>query len=254
MNFKPFIGATLIGAVAWAANASAMNLNIAFINPNMPGSDSYVVDLGVSFDDLASGANTGFSTNVIDTVLADTGVNLGMSLDGYRYSLFALGEVFVPEFGGFNQPVLITGSNNPRFMIPTANSINSVVNNAVTFLASQQNFVNATSVSQSGTLGFYEALSFNGSFGNTVLSAESVVGGMALTAFLPEYEGDFNENFLFNFTLLDIGEFLLSEDGTFTYSTDVVTVIPVPAAVWLFGTALLGGVARFGRRRKVLAA
>lgn len=250
MNFKPLIGAVLVGAVAWAANASATNLNVAFYNPNMPGTDSYLVDLGVSFDDLASGANTGFSTNVIDTVLADTGVNLG-SLANYDYSVFATGEVFVPEFGGFNQRAVITGSNNPSFVIPTSTSLDSVVNNATTFLGSQV-FQNTTAVSAPGTPGFYEALSFNGSFGNTVLSVEALVG-ISLPALLPEYEGDFS-NFLFNFALVDIGDFLLSEDGTFTYSTDVMTVIPVPAAVWLFGTALFGGVARFGRRRKVLAA
>jgi hypothetical protein len=250
MNFKPLIGAVLVGAVAWAANASATNLNVAFYNPNMPGTDSYVVDLGVSFADVASGANTGFSTNVIDTVLADTGVNLG-SLGTFEYSVFALGTVFVPEFGGFNQNAVITGSANPSFIIPTDTALNSVFNNATTFLNSQT-FQDSTAISSPGTPGFYEALSFNGNFGNTVLSAETIVG-MPLTALLPEYEGDFND-FLFNFALLDLGDFLLSEDGTFTYSTDVVTVVPVPAAVWLFGTALLGGMARFGRRRKVLAA
>lgn len=250
MNIKPFIGAALVGAVIWAANASATNLNVALYNPNQPGTNSYVVDLNVSFDDLASGANTGFTSNVIDTIFADIGTDLG-TLANYEYSVFAVGEVLIPEFGGFTTGAVISGSNSPGYRIPTEAALTGVTNNANTYLGAQD-FQNFTSENEPGTPGFYEAITFNGSFGNQVLPAEAVAG-VPVTAFLPVYTGDFLDS-VFNFELVDIGEFLLDVDGTFTYSTDPVTVIPVPAAVWLFGSALIGGVARYGRRRNAESA
>jgi hypothetical protein len=42
------------------------------------------------------------------------------------------------------------------------------------------------------------------------------------------------------------GKWDLSHDGTLTWNSAAVSAVPVPAAVWLFGSGLLGlaGVAR----------
>lgn len=250
MKLKSIFSAALISAVAYTGTTAAANLNVALYNPNNPGMNSYVVDLGVSYDDLATGANTGFSTNIIDTISNATMDTLP-SLATFEYTVFGLGETVIPEFGGFPQDSLIVSSNTPGFTIPVQVTLQSVFNNAETYLGAQD-FQNFVSENAPGTPGFYEAINFNGNFGNQTLSAETVVG-MTLDALLPVYVGDFSDA-LFNFELADIGDFLLSEDGTFTYSTDPVTVIPVPAAVWLFGSALIGGVARYGRRRNASAA
>lgn len=46
-----------------------------------------------------------------------------------------------------------------------------------------------------------------------------------------------------------MGDWLLTTDGTLTYGTAPVSAVPVPAAVWLFGSGLIG-LASIARRKK----
>ena len=93
-----------------------------------------------------------------------------------------------------------------------------------------------------------------GVFGN-VLSADSITGqnvtftGPALGGLIAS-----NESFSFSAANIDPGSALISpadmEDWTATTSfTSSATLVPVPAAVWLFGSGLLGLVGIARRRR-----
>lgn len=248
MNLKSIFATALVGAVVSVGTASASaldNLNLVLFNPSAPGNNSFVVDLDVSFNDIATGANTGFSTNVLETILSETTSTLS-SLEGYQYSVFGLGDLFIPDFM-FDTPSIITSSARNDFIIPTTTSLTAVFNNADLYL-DLQDYQTFVSENEPGTPGFFEAASFSGgTFGNLVVPTNTDVGQF-LDVLLPEFV-DISSIGEINLELIDIGDFLLAADGTFTYSTDVVTVIPVPAAVWLFGSALVGGVARYGRRR-----
>lgn len=62
------------------------------------------------------------------------------------------------------------------------------------------------------------------------------------------FKASMNDTFGAGFSTADLGSWMLSSNGELTYGQPV-SAVPVPAAVWLFGSGLVGLVG-IGRRRK----
>ena len=183
---------------------------------------------------------------------------------------FSPDDLYLDTFGGVDPSTLLysVGAFNPRnadfpaaygFLISSNSGSGSVTLPDVTALftaASVGGFyvvganandggdpndyaANLSGLSHSGDSGYWGSENWCGNIGNTVpFTTDASVGDAIIAWTLLLGEDGLTVN------SVSYGNFLIADDGTFSYSASAV---PVPAAVWLFGSALLGLVTR--RRR-----
>ena len=258
MKFKSLLATAILGATAYAGaaqaaiesstaggnNAGGNELMFAFYNPDSENNTTYILDTGIAFNDInntsqysfaADGTlsgllgNAGWQWSVLaaDTVSGGTGANP----DNYGKRLLAtsgLGGATVADLGALDTASSQVGDLGTQ--------ANFVANHAGTLVTD-----NNTSVSNGG----------NGTYLNAMpdgTNAGSV--GDTLEFYLYGADGSISTNpfgaTTFNPSALTtelLGTWTLASNGTLSFTGSAV---PVPAAVWLFGSALLGlvGVSR----------
>ena len=215
----------LAGSLVLASGANAaLDLNgNALAVFSSAGQGAFFVDLGVTGDDLAAG--TGFSVDISAATAA-----LGGSIDSYAILAVASGAntynytefLYVDVGGGLVTAGALGGTN-----LANINQTNEISN----FLANANLGANGE-----GSLGDFDGFAVvNGlltsGLSSLVLNAQTLGGAVAPTPIAITAPGGAQE-----------GVYI---DGTTFNATGVATVVPVPAAAWLFGSALVGlGVVR----------
>lgn len=191
---------------------------------------SYVLDLGSTFGSFNLNASVDFG------ILPDW-TNYFADLSQVQWSVTAADNTPDGTFTGIG--FLTTGSVGSAITNGGVGTVAGAINN----------FVGDTNGEFGGCMGPCQAtvgnLSFAGrdSFGNTLnlpglVNSGSGLGDSADFLLVQQVGG-----FVFNAASITVapGQWLLSSDGNLSY------VVPVPAAVWLFGSAVFG--LGFARRR-----
>jgi hypothetical protein len=206
---------------------------------------SYTRDLGITFDDmLAQAANATFSlsfaadalyTATFGAVNPNTLVwNLG-AVQGFNAAFDNLANYGImttgPDAGVFYTEPGVSGA------IDVARGyINNV--NGVAGGTTADNF---SSTSTGGGNYYGNAGVWSNNWGGQMPFSNQTAVGNSLSF----YSLNFNETFDANVMTTFVGDWKLAGDGLLTYNAQT-SVVPVPAAAWLFGSGLIGmiGVAR----------
>jgi hypothetical protein len=207
--------------------------NIGFTMVNANNTSSWTLNLGVSVSDLAAGTVGTFSINVLDEL------GLAEMVDGYSWSVLGGIQEGISAFGYFATLKSSVTPNN-KTSAQTAGAIGQIDN----YFTDNGNGTNGPV--PNGATGFYNnAGSFqgdcNGACAPVARGNEETVP-MDGSSMMPFYfqqaiSGvESQANLLGTFTLLD--------DGTLTYAP-----VPIPAAVWMFGS-VIAGMFGFARARK----
>ncbi len=217
------------------------------------GTNTYVRDLGITFNEMASGSPS-FS------VAADS--NMTGFIGGLQsWAVIAADDVRTTNFSG-------TDTFGYRFMGTTPNG--------AAIAPDGNNEISGTTSKISTSITTLNGLAGIGDDGSAVFSGGTGAfdflfagGGIDVSGALTGVVGDVIDFVLYSetataqsfgsFTLFTptgiaatlLGTFGLDSAGTLTFNS-ASTVIPVPAAVWLFGSALLGLVG-VSRRKNALA-
>jgi len=232
MKLKATAASLLLLVVLWGASASAALTttgtggNLGFTMLNNTGDTSYVVDLGVDLATFRS-APAAFSTNVLSTINSALGTSL-TDLSGYTWSV--IGGVnngtnlgYVGGFGNGTTPVG-TGGNSSVL----ANQLNNLQN-----YWNLNSLTNDAASATSTDSGFWTLPNnWQGNFGG--LSGASLFSLVGISQEAYEYFATGFDTFTANL----LGGFNLDAAGNLTFSS--AAPVPVPAAVWLFGSAMLG--------------
>src|SRR5262245_43885165 len=203
---------------------------------------SYTRDTGMSILDFLANPSHAF-TFAPDQLYLDTFGSVDPSTLAYsvgafnsRFEDFPIGYGMVISSNGSNVSVpdvtaLVTALATGGFY---ASGVNADAGDAFNFDA------DVSALSHPGSSGYYDGEFWGGDIGFTVPFQTGATVGTELVAWsLLLAEDGFAVN------SLSYGSFLLDGDGNFTYGT--VAPVPIPAAAWLFASALFGLVAR--RRR-----
>lgn len=212
--------------------------NVGFTLVNGSNDQSWILDTDKGVHSFIDGTVGAFTINVAD----DLGI--GEMIDGYSWG--AMGAI---SEGQTNFGYLVTlkdemmGSSRPVAQIDTAiqNIGNYFDNNG-----------NATA----GPVGPTDAGFYNGT-GNFQGDCSAACDPIRQNENVTGLDGPSMMYFYYNKAISQteseptlLGTFSLYSDGTFMYTPDGIAPIPVPAAVWMFGSVIAGMVG-FARRRQV---
>ena len=237
MKFKAILVSLTFLAVAWGSMANAAigtGDNIGFTMVNSDNTASWTLDLGVSVDDLSQGPGSAFSINVLDELC------LMEMIDGYSWSV--LGGILNPgdRVIGYFATLKSSVTPNNKTSAQVINGINTINN----YFGDNGNGNNGPV--PNGATGFYNnAGSYQGDCNGACSpvdrgNEESVpMDGSSMMPFYFQQAITANES---QANLL--GTFTLYNDGTLTYAP-----VPIPAAVWMFGS-VIAGMFGFARARK----
>ncbi len=230
MKLKSTAASLLLLVVMWGASASAALTttgtggNLGFTMLNATSDTSYVLDLGV---DLATfrAAPSNFSLNVLDQINGALGTSL-TDLTGYTWSVIGgvINGANLGYVGGFGNGTTPAAGN--------AALLNGQLNNLQNYW-NLNPLTNGAAVATAADSGFWSLPNnWQGSFGGLVGAQLFSLVGTAQQGF--EFFATGNTTFTTN--MLDV--FNLDASGLLTYGS--AAPVPVPAAVWLFGSAMLG--------------
>lgn len=233
---------------ALTTQANPGSATAAFVFLDTDTATSYTVDTGITLSSLftpqTGGASTGFSINVLSILgigpmdLLDgsgggfdwsfVGGVVGNAGTGVGYDLVGLGGYVA----GFEDPDMPP-------MLASSNTTNQTVDNLQTLF---DGTANTTGSAASGENGAFDGAAWGGNFGNAI-SENAFTSGNTMT--LWGYADTFDGSAL-GVEIVALGTLVLDQlTGQLTY-----TPVPVPAAVWFLGSALLGLVG-FSRRKSV---
>jgi PEP-CTERM motif len=248
----------LLGAAVLALGLGAASAAHAAISPgdgaagNPPGEIFYTVWDPVNL--VSYTRDTGIS--MLD-FLADPAQSFSFAPDQLYTDTFGSADpgTLVYGVGGFNARFddfpccygMLISSNGNNVGLPDVTALVTVLANGASYAIGANadagdltDFAaNLSSISFPGAGGYYDGDYWGGNMGNTTPFQTGATVGVELAAYTLLLADD---GFTVNTALLD-NVFKLSADGTFSYGASV----PAPAAIWLFGSALLGLAAR--RRR-----
>ncbi len=262
MRIKTLAAAIVLAAVSNGAFAAIANLNaeqgeiyLTVFDPS--AQTSYHLDLGIDiremFDskssprsfDLSSDAN--FSTFIGQTDLRYTVTGTDVSftdLDTYGFMSTARNG-----FDAFNKAIPHDGFINPTAIkIHDEAGVLNAQSGAPYALTQESRDIDLSAFASIGDIGYYDKPLWGDTIGNA---------GFLSSQFVDESVGFFQAQLdpTDGFTAINsqIGEWLLTKEGTLAYSSGVAAPapapVPVPAAVWLFGSGLFGLVG-MARRKK----
>ena len=251
MKLKAIIASLVLLVVASANVNAALTSggaanNLAFTFLNADGDTSYTLDTSWSLASIIDGTSGNLSTNVLTDINAALGNNTLDSVVGGEYGVL-----------GFSAP--ITGPDSLIMSVPVgttpplADFNGSLASGGSGILNSylDDTFLTNGAIAASTGQSFWNApSSYLGSVNNLAPSAGSVGETLDLILYERTFAGDFFNPA--NYVATVLGSVLLGTDGTFSF-TSAAAPIPVPAAVWLFGSALAAFFG-FSRRKVQIAA
>jgi hypothetical protein len=220
-------------------------LFLSVVDRGGPIQRSYVLDLGITAGNML--ANDASLVNNI-SIAADSNLLdiLNNATGSIAWNLAANYGLPDANFNGIGY--LSTSASNPS--IPSGfGGISGAQTNIGIYLQSVNGSdtdvsVDTSQIFSSSANAFYDN-TVSGSWGDTWNGAHSTEG--ALDQSLGFYYVALTDALADLSTLQQmLGEWTLSSNGTLSYTSDVGAPVPVPAAVWLLGSALIGlvGVAR----------
>ena len=257
---------TLVTAVALATMAGMGSVANAAIDTGSPGQPlgsemfvtvfdpsgltSYALDLGI-FHSTFVDANT---TNLSFDLAQDVNFSQFVGQTDLRFTVESVARNFdtledVPYFGlltttSTSEATLLNQVANFAALAARTATVSTMgLNLNVDAGQGQTDFAaNNSGVSIVGDIGYYGNPTWGDNMGNAGFTISSTVGTSIDFYFLSinATDGAYDNVMLTNF-----GSWNLSTAGMLTYTSNA-SVIPVPAAAWLFGSGLLGlvGVAR----------
>lgn len=273
MKFKSKLASVLLGSVFLAGTAQAAIQDGTVPGENntggselvfaaFDGNNTYVRDLGISFGGINDTSVFSYSADadllgligggsVQWTVLASDNNLGGSGTDASAYGSRLL-ATSASGSSVFNQAL---ATNRVSSLTQAANNTDSFTTSA-NFLAGHSGTVADNGASLDGAAAWNSLITLAGGVGGST----SVTGilGNSLEFLLYGHTGNVTSSpFGSSYSPTDVfanllGTWALGNDGLLTYNGANAAVVPVPAAVWLFGSALLGLVG-VGRRKQQLA-
>jgi len=261
MKIKTLVAAMALAAVSTGANAaivhgsSQVDGELFLTVFDEVGQKSYALDLGFTFNqmsadtslarsyDLSTDANFASFMNNANLRYTVTGANteVGSSRRGTTTQ-----QGFMVTTSGPESAVAIASQDqgtaaNGVIASITNMALNSNASAGVPYAADGSNGdINLSNVALIGEIGYYGDATWGDTLGNRGVTASDLVGNE-----MNMYWARVNEADQTGPLLLDvIGNWNLTSTGQLSYAG--VSAVPVPAAVWLFGSGLIGlaGIAR----------
>ena len=227
---KSTLSAAALALAASSANAAVISGDTVLVSIQKDGlsGESMLIDTNVATTDFRDGVATSWTSNTDLTAAISSFITGASQVDFY-----AIG-VYSPIFDAWM--LTDTPTTNPQTVRNSEGNFQAFVNNANSGV-----FASATEgVTENWVANIPDG--DNSQYDNNLLFGNGYVTGSELgsaSIFYSTFAG-----FSPDTTVTELGLWNLSGEGTLSYSP-----VPVPAAVWLFGSGLLGlvGVAR---RRK----
>jgi hypothetical protein len=225
----------LAGSVMLASSAQALVTSNAVAVFNTAGQGSFIIDTGVSADDLASG--TGFSIDVSAAI-----AGLGGSIDSY--AVLGLTSATATGLYNYDSGSYVDVGAGVVYASSTGGPALSQNNTALTTGLVATYLGNASfGANAEGTAGDADgSAAITTGFGGLLNAAGAVTGIFVQDS---DFTGASSSPDAVAITSPAAGAGGVSLEGATFSATAPGAVIPVPAAAWLFGSALVGlGVVR----------
>jgi hypothetical protein len=266
------VAASVLFAVAGGSQAAILNGNDVFgiqgdgelfisILRDDAAPASMIVNTGLSLFDIRSGATTSWTSSTAQTAAIQAFLSTG-ALSDFRFNAGGVtgqADVFDTTLNAdiaswFTSNAAVTINNVPN----DASGVNTVRSNTGAFITQINNAYDGTASFDNdgyvsgileGQPGFHNAPLWGPFVGSTVTNTNTETGvgtDLALWNLFTSCTDLFCEGFsIQQFGFMSVN----GATGVASFDTGATTVIPVPAAVWLLGSGLVGlvGVAR---RRK----
>jgi len=257
MKMKTIAAAVVLAATTGVANAAIVTgadtdgeLFLSVFDPS--GEISYHKDLGITVSQF----NTDDSSFRSFDLASDANFAGFLGQTDLRYSIAGANNVTYSTIEELQTYGLMTTSSqtaqqvDDRFI--SQGSIDQMMSRVTTQAAllnvrtggpysGSNGGENGTAVALIGQQGYYDVAGWGDVNGTPGFYASADIG----TA-VSFYQVNVSDVDFISAVETQMGDWLLTTDGTLTYGTAPVSAVPVPAAVWLFGSGLLGlvGVAR----------
>lgn len=263
MKIKTLVAAVALAAVTSGANAAIVEGN-AQIDGELfltvfdeAGQQSYALDLGFTVNQMTADSTSArsYDLTAIDSNFAGFAGNTNL-----RYTVTGMNtEAGSTRRGTTTQLGFMTTTSGTVEQIQAAAGIRAdadgvignIQNMALNSNASAgpayngtNGGINLSNVALIGEIGYYGDASWGDTIGNRGIVASNTVDN-AMTMYTVRQDG--NDNTV-PFLIDALGSWLLTSTGQLTY-TNAPSAVPVPAAVWLFGSGLIG-LAGIARRKK----
>jgi len=257
MKMKTLAAAVVLAATTGVANAAIVTgagtdgeLFLSVFDPS--GEISYHMDLGITVSqfnaddssfrsfDLASDANFAGFLGQTDLRYSVVGANNIQYTTIEELQTYGLMTTSSQTFAQVDERFVGQGSID--LMMSRVNTQAALLNVRTGVPYSGTNGgENGTAVALIGQQGYYDVAGWGDVNGTPGFVAAADVG----TA-MSFYQVNVSDVDFISAVETQMGEWLLTADGTLTYGTASVSAVPVPAAVWLFGSGLVGlvGIAR----------
>jgi len=261
---------TLVAAIALAAVTSGAN---AAIVQNSSGTDgelfltvfdeagqqSYALDLGFTVNQMTADSTSArsYDLTAIDSNFTGFAGNthLRYTVTGANTEVGSSRRGTTTQFGfmtttsGTVEQVQAAAGAQQQDATGVVNNINNMARNsnasAGTPYDGTNGGINLSNVALIGEIGYYADASWGDTIGNRGIVASNTVDN-AMTMYTVRVNNADSGGAM----LIDaLGSWLLTSTGQLTY-TNAPSAVPVPAAVWLFGSGLIG-LAGIARRKKV---
>jgi len=261
MKIKTLVAAMALAAVSTGANAAIVNgssqvdgeLYLTVFDE--VGQQSYALDLGFTFNEMAADTSLARSYDLS----TDTNFAGFMNNTNLRYTVTGANtEVGSSRAGTPTNLGFMTTTSGPESALVGATPNQGTAANgivaSITDMAQSSNAstgiaysgtngdVNLSNVALIGEIGYYGDASWGDTLGNRGVVASDLVGNEMNMYWARVDQADTTG--LAPLLLDVIGNWNLTSTGQLSYAG--VSAVPVPAAVWLFGSGLIGlaGIAR----------
>jgi len=255
MKMKTLAAAVVLATATGTTNAALVEGLSQFVDSEMylsvfyPSAEtSYHMDLGITLSEFNADDSSARSFDLA----SDPNFASYLGQTGLRYSITAANNILngvaeLPTFGFMTTTAAVASLESSMVNLNSINGAASAINRQANSLntASGEVYsgtnggINSTATVSIGQPGYYNVGVWGDTMGNRgfnmAADVDSSVGFYQVTLSEVDFESP---------VVTYMGDWNLSSDGALTYGD--VSAVPVPAAVWLFGSGLVGlvGIAR----------